>query len=101
MVRILLRRIGRPCQLCAVGSGECAEVIIESVILLNDDHHVIDRHGFDLASAFATAFLQRYRFPGGLARGAHFSLLGGVREVSCLFKDAPGWFHIPYCMYVD
>src|ERR1700719_1914298 len=43
VVRVLRRRIGRMWQLGAVGPREGTEVIVETVVLLDEEHHVLDR----------------------------------------------------------
>src|SRR5258708_22792037 len=43
VVRVLRRRVGRMGQLGAVGAREGAEVVVEAVVLLNEEHDVLDR----------------------------------------------------------
>src|SRR5712692_8690889 len=43
VVRVLRRRVGRMWQLGAVGAGEGTEVVVETVVLLDEEHDVLDR----------------------------------------------------------
>src|SRR6266851_9866342 len=43
VVRVLRRRVGRMWQLSAVGAGEGTEVVVETVVLLDEEHDVLDR----------------------------------------------------------
>src|SRR5229473_8245809 len=43
VVRVLCRRVGRMWQLGAVGAGEGTEVVVETVVLLDEEHDVLDR----------------------------------------------------------
>src|SRR6266849_5284735 len=43
VVRVLRRRVGRMWQLGAVGAGEGPEAVVETVVLLDEEHDVLDR----------------------------------------------------------
>src|SRR5713226_6132182 len=43
VVRVLRRRVGCMWQLGAVGAGESTEVVVETVVLLDEEHDVLDR----------------------------------------------------------
>src|SRR5258708_34674250 len=69
VVRVPWGRIGRARELRAVGTRKRAEVIVETVVLLDDDHHVLDRTLRFLAAP--AAFLRSRFFPGGFSGGNH------------------------------
>src|SRR6267143_6174550 len=43
VVRVLRRRVGCMWQLGAVGAGERTEVIVETVVLFDEEHDMLDR----------------------------------------------------------
>src|SRR5258707_11196200 len=43
VVRVVRRRVGRMWQLGAVGPGKGTEVVVEPVVLLDEEHDVLDR----------------------------------------------------------
>src|SRR5260221_10167262 len=43
VVRVVRRRVGRMWQLGAVGPGKGTEVVVETVVLLDEEHDVLDR----------------------------------------------------------
>src|SRR5258708_786294 len=62
VIRVLGRRVGRMWQLGAVGSGEGTEVVVETVVLLDEEHHVLDR-ARNRATAAPPLRLRRRRWP--------------------------------------
>src|SRR5260370_42526913 len=54
VVRVLRRRVGRMWQLSAVGPGEGTEVVVETVVLLDEEHDVLDRARNRATAASAT-----------------------------------------------
>src|SRR5580704_7199320 len=83
VVRVLRRRVGRMWQLGAVGAGEGAEVVVETVVLLDEEHDMMDgaRHR-------AAAYASRPR----LGRRLRLGLGLCMRRCPCFWLEFSFWF---------
>src|SRR5712664_63479 len=70
VVRVVRRRVGRMWQLGAVGAGEGTEVVVETVVLLDEEHDVLDR----ARNCATAASAPRLRLGPGLCRRLCFWL---------------------------
>src|SRR5229473_893609 len=86
VVRVLCRRVGRMWQLGAVGSRERTEVVVETVVLLDEEHDVLYR-ARNRATAASTPRPRLGRRPRpwvGLALCRMFCFWLGFRFWFCL-----------------
>src|SRR6266849_7852585 len=84
VVRVLRRRVGRMWQLGAVGAGEGTEVVVETVVLLDEEHDVLDRARNRATAASAPRSRLGRRFWPRLA-------LGLCRRL-CFWLGFRSWF---------
>src|SRR5260370_18820833 len=86
VVRVLRRRVGRMWQLGAVGAGEGTEVVVETVVFLDEEHDVLDRAPNRATAASASRPRLWRRFWPRLALGLCRSLCFWVVFCSWFFS---------------